>query len=792
MTYFQRRYATGLLCVACFFLVGVFNCVAAQSYRISGYVEDSESGDRIAGVHVYLDQQRAGATTNQHGFYSLNVSALGSRISASHVSYVSALIDVNLSADTVLVIRLDPRVVSMDEMAVTSEGESLARRIRMSQHRLPIQQLEEIPVLLGESDVLRTLQLLPGLQGGREGVSDIYVRGGGSDQNLILLDGQPVYNPTHILGIFSVFNSSTLRSVELIKGGFPARYGGRLSSVVNVTMKEGNRNRFAGEGALGILTSKLLIEGPLVRDKASFLFSGRRTFLDLLARLFQNNGRVYGGYFHDVNFKANYTFSSWNHVHVSGYWGEDALTYQQRTAKNPQTNSDSDGTYKWGNRLASVQWNRLIGDKVFANLIVGVTNYHVGREFEQRRNLSDGGAELYATSWRSSIVDLSTRLELEYAAGPRHYLRGGIEYIHHQLSPRSTQTQLKSDEQPQLNTETASGRQFSLHELAVHLEDEFQISTHVRSSVGLRVSSAHGDGKLWGALEPRMGVNIALKKNSSLKLSYALMKQYLHLITQLGGSSLTQHQWIPSMNGVPPQRSTQVAVGFAQGFPGYAIDISLEVYRKRTHGVTELKQYSHVHHASVSGWPALLEFGEGTSYGLEVLVQRQRQRLSGWVSYTLAKSSRKFPNLNGGKSFPDTYDRRHDISVVLNYQVSPRISLGASWVYGSGYPVWAPAGRYYSRFRGDSGEFEFLSHLDYGAINSSRAPSVHRLDVSIQLKKQRTWGKRTLVLGIYNIYNRQNPTIIYPEIKIARSKKIQWKQRSLLQLIPALSYQIEF
>ena len=736
---------------------------------------------------MYLDQRKTGVITNQYGFYSLNIPAMRARISASHVSYESALIDLNLSADTVLVIRLDPQVISMDEMAVISEGETLARRIQMSQHTLPIQQLEEIPVLLGESDVLRTLQLLPGLQGGREGVSEIYVRGGGADQNLILLDGQTVYNPTHVLGIFGVFNSSTLKSVELIKGGFPARYGGRLSSVVNVTMKDGNRRRFAGEGVLGILTSKLLIEGPLVRDKASFLFSGRRTFLDLFTRWFQNDGKMYGGYFHDINFKVNYILSSRDHVHVSGYWGKDALTYQERAAKNPQIDSDFDGIYKWGNRLASVRWNRLIGDEIFASLIVGVTNYHVGRELEQRETLPDGGSELYATRWRSSVVDLSTRLELEYAASPRHYLSGGVEYIHHRLSPGHTMTRVNSDQQPQLNTQIASGRQISLHELAVYLEDEFQIGTRVRSSAGLRMSSAQGDGRLWGALEPRMGINIALKKNSSLKLSYALMKQYLHVITQLGGSSLSQHQsqhqWIPSMDGVPPQRSTQVAVGFAQNFPKYAIDVSLEVYRKRTHGLNEFKQHSYTYQAPALGWPALLEFGEGASYGLEVLVQRQQQRLSGWVSYTLAKSSRKFSNLNRGKSFPDTYDRRHDISIVLNYQASSRISLGTSWVYGSGYPVWVPAGRYYSRYGYPA------DRLDYGPINSARAPSVHRLDVNVQFKKQKTWGKRTFVLGVYNIYNRQNPTIIYPE---KYRNTIQWKQASLFQLIPALSYQIEF
>lgn len=787
---FQHFCIAGFLGTVCLFLVGLFNCVAAQSYRVSGYVEDSESGERVAGVHVYLDQQRAGVITNQYGFYSLNIPALGSRISLSHVSYESVVIDLDVRADTVLVIRLNPRVFVMHEIAVTSKGGTLASRIQMSHHTLPIQRIEEIPVLFGESDVLRTLQLLPGLQGGREGFSQIYVRGGGADQNLILLDGQTVYNPTHVLGIFSVFNSSALKSVELIKGGFPARYGGRLSSVVNFAMKDGSRKRFAGEGVLGTLTSKLLIEGPLVRDKASFLFSGRRTFLDLFTRWFQPEGKTYGGYFHDLNFKANYIVSRRDHVHVSGYLGEDALTYRERAEGVLHIKSDLDQIHKWGNRLASIRWNRLIGDKIFANLIAGVTSFGVTREYEEKEDLPEGGVEMYAARWHSSITDISTRLELEYAANPRHYLRGGVEHIHHRMSPEGTRRRSVSDQQPQLNTQIEYGRQFSLNELAVYLEDELQINPQVRTNAGLRISSAHGDGKYWGALEPRIAANIALKKNSSIKLSYALMKQYIHLLTEVGGP-LSQDRWIPAMDGIPPQRSTQVAVGLAQSFPRYSVDVSLEAYRKRTHGLTEFKEHSYARQATALGWPALLEFGEGASYGLEILVERRQQRLNGWISYTLAKASRRFSNLNGGLSFPDNYDRRNDISIVLNYQASSRISLGASWVYGSGYPVWAPDGRYYDRVYIS---YDYGDLLEYGSVNSARAPSVHRLDVSVQFKKQLSWGKRTFVLGVYNVYNRQNPTIVYPDISrtAIRRTTIQWKQVSLFQLIPALSYQIEF
>ena len=781
---FQHSSAVVVLIFVSLFLAGLFNCAGAQDYRVIGYVEDSESGERIAGVHVYSNQRRVSAVTNQYGFYSLNTPVQEFRISVSHISYESTVIDLKLIADTVLTIRLDPRIALMEEMSITSAGENLASHIQMSRHALSMQQVEEIPVLLGESDVLRTLQLLPGLQGGREGFSQIYVRGGGAGQNLILLDGQTVYNPTHVLGIFSIFNSSALKSVELLKGGFPARYGGRLSSVVNFTMKDGNRKRFAGEGVLGILTSKLLIEGPLIKDKASFLFSGRRTFLDLFTRWFQPKSKAYGGYFHDLNFRANYILSSRDHVHVSGYLGEDALRYRERAKGIPEIRSDLDQIHKWGNRLASIRWNRLIGDKIFANLTVGTTSYGVTRRHTQKENSPEGGAEIYATRWHSSITDFSVRLELEYAAGERHYLRGGVEYVRHWLSPGNTRRQAISNQQPQLNTRTKSGRDFYLNEFAIYLEDEIQISPQVRTNIGLRSPSARGEEGFWGDLEPRIGIDIALKENSSIKLSYALMKQYLHRLTQLGGP-LSQDQWIPVMNGIPPQRSIQIAAGLAQNFPRYSINVSLEVYRKRTHGLTEFKEYFYAYQAETLGWPTLLEFGEGTSYGLELLAERRQQRLSGWVSYTLAKASKTFSNLNGGVSFPDDYDRRHDISIVLNYQASSRMSFGVSWIYGSGYPVWVPAGRYYARIH-----FSEVPHfLEYEHVNSARAPSVHRLDVSMQFKKQIRWGKRTFVVGMYNAYNRKNPLIVYPEIY---QGTIQWSQLSLFQMIPALSYQIEF
>ncbi len=781
-------------------LVALFGLVAAllacdlsasaQSVIVSGYVEDASSGERIPGAHVYLVQEKVGATSNAFGFYSLAVAPGPLRASVTHVSYLPQRLNFPIAADTSLVIRLAPRVLRMEEVVVTAEEAPAASEVQMSRHRLAIEEVETLPVLLGEPDLLKTLQLLPGVQAGREGFSGLYVRGGRAGQNLILLDGLPLYNPTHLFGLFSVFNTSAMKQVELIKGGFPARYGGRLSSVVNFTMKEGNLKRFAGEGALGLLTSRFLVEGPIVRDRASFIVSGRRTFMDLVTWWIQrirDSGKRYGGHFHDLNFKANYLISDRDRLYVSGYLGRDAFTYSEHYRGPRPIVDDFDFELAWGNRLASLRWNRLISDRWFANVLVGVTQYRVSSQVGLRDGDEGSEFDTYRQVWASSVLDFTTRLDMEYAAGLRHYLRFGAEYVAHRFTPGSTREVLTVSDGGGLNQLRVQSNRILSRDVALYVEDEWQWPLGVRTNAGLRLSGSDSQGSFARSVEPRLAINIPLGSGYAGKLSYAYTQQYMHLLTGTG-ASLPKDLWIPFMQGIRPQRSSQIAAGLVRSLPEYGLELSIEGYYKVMTSQIDYKTGAYPYQALQVGWPSLIEHGSGRSYGAEFFAERQRRRLSGWFSYTWARTRRTFAGLNGGDPFPDGYDRRHDVSLVLQYRLTNHTSLSGSWVYGSGYPVWTATGRYRSFYSLDS--VSDATFLDYGPVNASRAPAHHRLDLSARFTKQVRWGMRTFVLGVYNAYNRKNPMLIFPSS--GPDGVIQWKKTSVLQLVPAISYQRKF
>ena len=587
------------------------------------------------------------------------------------------------------------------------------------------------------------------------------------------------------MGLFSVFNASAVKQVELIKGGFPARYGGRLSSVASFTMKEGNLKQFAGEGTLGLMTSSFVFEGPIIRDRASFLISGRRTFLDLLTRRFQTRGQVIGGYFYDLNFKANYLVSTRDRLYVSGYMGQDVFSFEDhrgRDSTQASVNDDLDLAIAWRNRLASIRWNRLLSDRLFANLIVGITGYRIRTWTKSTAYESQEAPEEYEQTWQSSVLDYTARLELEYTASKRHYLRIGAEYISHQLTPSSQRVRLKGNELS--DTLIVRSTLIPADEFSVYVEDELRWDNGTRANVGLRLSSHLGGTGLGRLAEPRLSVNVPIGVHSAVKLSWTYMKQFVHRLSA-AGSTLPNDIWIPVMKGIAPQRSTQVAAGLIRRLTRYNLDISLEGYYKQMRGQMEYKAQNYAHQGTTLGWPNILDFGRGTSYGAEFLIERKQRRLNGWSSYTWARTNRVFEGIDAGNPFPDTFDRRHDVSFVAHYQVTPRSGIGITWVYGSGYPIWVPVGRFQDRSRRIENEY-----FDYGSINSSRVPAMHRLDLSGRFSKQTRWGFRTFTVGLYNVYNRKNPWYIYPRTGI--NGNIEWTQLSLLQLIPAFSYELKF
>ncbi|MCY4170385.1 MAG: TonB-dependent receptor [Bacteroidetes bacterium] len=785
-----RLFVYGLLLLLIW--IAQSDSIFAQSVTISGYVEDETNGERITGVSIYAADLKTGTTTNQYGFYTLTSDPAPSLLWISHIGYEPISNPLVVTRDTILTFNLVPRVLKLGDLQVVAERETELDNIQMSRHVIPIEEIETLPVILGEIDVQKTLQLLPGVQSGIEGSSGLYVRGGRADQNMILLDGLHIYNPNHLFGFFSVFNSSAMRQVELIKGGFPARYGGRLSSVVNYSMKEGNLKRFEGEGALGIISSRLVLEGPIVKDRASFLIAGRETFSDELMKLYYNGQTDQNSAgFYDLNLKTNFILSQRNRIYLSAYAGQDKFSFLRKPFPGSE---EIENSYRlgWQNRLASLRWNRVIGDRLFASALIGITHYRFNSN-TQFIDIEDGESIEFNQTWFSGIDDWTAKIDFEYLPNTQHFLRFGTQAILHRFTPGSTQTLFDQSGKPPVNLlQTPSGAIRS-REMSFYAEDEIQLLPSVKISTGLRFSMYYTSDKRFQSFEPRLSTNVRIAENTVAKASYVRSKQYVHLLTG-GGSAFPTDLWIPSINGIPPQSGYQFAAGLVQNYQDGHYQFSMEGYYKRMKGHIDYSFGSDRFQSALLDWPDLIESGSGSSRGLEMLIRKKGGPLSGWIGYTWAKTTRRYDLLNNGIPFPDGFDRRHDISLVMQYQLSDAIHLSAVWVYGSGYPVWVHQGRYIVEPRPESGFNYSYNALEPGPVNSARAPIYHRLDFSIYFTKQKSWAERTITIGVYNAYNRKNPMFIYPDEYFTSGDftLIQYEQLSLLQLIPSISWQYIF
>jgi len=765
-----------------------------QSFTINGYVEDNLSGERIPDVEIYLIDTEHGTTTNQYGFFSLTSISQQINLLVSHVAYETQQFELHLLEDTTLTVTLVPREINLDELEVVANTNRLRDNVQMSKHTVEISDIETVPVLLGEPDVQRILQLLPGVQGGREGNSGLYIRGGRPDQNLVLLDGLPLYNPSHLLGFFSMFPAQAMKSVQLYKGGFPARYGGRLSSVVNYTMKEGNLKQFQGQVAAGILSSRVLIEGPIKKDKSSFLLSGRRTLIDLLLWAIDDRDAERDFvFFYDLHFKANYIASSQDRFYLSAYTGRDLLAYRYDSQKE-QSNDDTFVPNRvktdtgWGNHLLAFRWNRVIGRRMFVNVLAGVTSYNYALKRYRIRSQPEMNASPNQAEdiWDSGIIDRVLKVDAQYNAGSRHYLLFGLEGIWHRVQPGRTQRIVQSESDEYQNIQ----RQFPTDHLhsqtvAVYLEDEINLSRRFQATIGIRTSGYFVDGASYWSIEPRLNANYRISERLTAKVSAVTVQQHIHLLTQ-GGSQLPNDLWIPTTEFIRPQRGQQIAAGLMWAPPDGRYDLSVEVYWRPMQKLLEYKSDANLRSSPVLNWVNLIDEGSGHASGLELFARKKSGRWTGWLGYTLGQSTRKFTNLNDGNSFPDGFDRRHDLSLVSLYHLTSQIEFSATWVYGSGYPVWLPVGEY----RTDESTV-----VDFGTLNNSRAPSYHRLDVGFHFEKSLSWATRTVSAGMYNVYGRKNPFYIYASSNVNQDyfrPPIQRTLVSLFQWIPFLSYQLEF
>ncbi len=776
----------------------------AQRYTISGFVQDKRSGEKLFWANIYDTRTKLGTTSNEYGFFSLTLPSDTVELTISFVGYATFQTKFFLNSNLKLNIELDP-VIQIAEVTVTDRrSEELVKSTQMSLIEMPVQQIKTLPVLLGEADVLKTLQLMPGIQSGSEGSSGLYVRGGGPDQNLILLDGVPVYNASHLFGFFSVFNPDAISSVRLIKGGFPARYGGRLSSVIDIRMKEGNLRKFAGEGSIGNVSSKFTFEGPIIKDKTSFIVSGRRTYIDILAApIISAINRAAGGsdnlragyFFWDANAKINHKISEKDRVFLSFYAGRDkAYTNSKNKYVYNDTTNTSINRFKltWGNVTSALRWNHVYNDKLFSNLTLIYSNYlfDTGMEFlEYRGNKLTSN---YAFNYFSGIENTGGIIDFDFRPVPKHSLKFGGNYLYHTFKPGVSAFKI-TDGSTSL-TQEFGNKNIYANEFYSYIEDSWDISALIKANLGVHYSGFILKNKYYDSFQPRISTRFLITDKISIKAAYSQMQQYIHLLTN-STIGLPTDLWLPSTDSIRPENSHQVALGFNYDFHK-DWDLSIEGYYKTMDNLIEYKEGASFFQLS-QNWESKLEIGEGYSYGAEVLIRKNYGQLTGWIGYTLSWSWRKFENLNFGEPFPYKYDRRHDVAVVLMYKLNENIDFGLTWVYGTGNAVTLGIARYLPLVEYD----EFVQYYDsfyyygqeieyYKGRNSYRMPPYHRLDLSANFNKKIKWGERTWSVGLYNAYSRQNPFYLYFGWDNMGNRVL--KQVSLFPIIPSVRYSFKF
>ncbi|MCU0354318.1 MAG: TonB-dependent receptor [Cytophagales bacterium] len=799
------------------FLLCPFSAIFAQNgnpasggnvrFTLSGFVKDSVSGEVLVGATVFDQRSGKGTVTNAYGFYSLTLPQDSVQIVFSFIGYQSQpwrrRLDENVSLNVFLVSGNTLQAVTVTDRA----SQRIEQTTQMSSINVPVEQIRRLPAALGEVDVLRTLQLLPGVQKGNEGSTGLYVRGGSPDQNLFLLDGVPLYNVSHLGGLFSVFNADALSNVELIKGGFPARYGGRLSSVLDIRMRDGNAKKIHGQGAVGIISSKFSLEGPIFKDRTTFMVSARRTYLDLLTRpisLIGSDGAFSVGYqFYDYNAKVSHIVSNKDRLYLSFYAGDDRFSGTTRE-RSGNTDGRTRSRLAWGNLMAALRWNHVFNEKLFVNTTAYHTRYRFLVDVDSRSNVENS-----YFGFNSGISDWSARTDFEYYPNPQHSVRFGGAVTRHLFRPGITAIRYNSSNTERTDTSFGSSN-IPAWETALYAEDDWEITSRLKVNAGLHWASFFVNGRTYGGLQPRVAARYLLPGQVAVKASYVTMQQFIHLLTNTD-AGLPTDLWVPATDRVRPQFSQQAAVGVAKSFKDNTFEVSLEGYYKTMTGLIEYQEGT-TFLGSALDWQDKVETGgRGESYGAEFLVQKKQGKLSGWAGYTLSWTNRQFAEINGGRWFPYRYDRRHDVGIAATYQPNERITLSASWMYGTGNAITLGTARYPAYQESlptswfGSGWVQNIQY--YEGRNGFRMRSFHKLDLGISMHKKKRWGERTWVLGLYNAYNRQNPFYYFLDREgggtstsvvngvvttITTPERYTMKQISLFPIIPSFSYQFKF
>lgn len=772
--------------------------IFSQRHTISGYVRDQKSGEKLIYASIYDTISKKGVIANEYGFYSITLPAGKVHLIVSYVGYSlmseSFILNANVSKNFLM----NP-TIELKEIEVVAERETKhVESSQMSVTQIPVQTIKSLPVFFSEIDILKTIQLLPGVQSGGEGTSGLYVRGGGPDQNLILLDGVPVYNCDHLFGFFSIFNADAVQNVTLIKGGFPARYGGRLSSVLDIRMKEGNLNEYNGSFSIGLISSKFTYEGPILKNKSSFIISARRTYIDALAQPIIHSisdGNSGGYYFYDFNAKVNYILSDTNRIYLSVYAGNDKayMKYKDKyTYDNIKYEMNDKASLSWGNIITAIRWNHLFNPKLFSNITTTFSRYrfNVGMNTKQKEteNSIVRQSEFYY-NYFSGIHDWSTKIDLDYRPSPNHAILFGGMYIFHTFSPGINVFKVTSNEDADANIDTTFGNtNIYAHEWSFFAEDDIKISSLLKANIGIHQSIFYVKGHTYANMQPRLSLRYLFHEKWSVKGAYSQMNQYIHLLSN-SGIGLPTDLWLPTTRKIKPQSSQQWAAGiFHTPFTG--IETSIEGYYKIMRNLIEYKEGSSFFEQGGS-WEDKVELGKGWAYGAEFFVKKSKGKTTGWIGYTLSWSWRQFENINFGKKFPYKYDRRHDISIACTHKFNDSYDLGLVWVYGTGNAVSLPIEQYPMQDLYNSffiGTDYFLDYYD--GRNGFRMPSYHRIDISFNMHKKLKKAQRTWTIALYNAYNRKNPYYLFFSHDDNNRKRLT--QISLFPIIPSFSYTLNF
>jgi len=766
----------------------------SKSARItlSGYVTDRESGETLIGASISDLNTRMGKIANSYGYYTLQLPPGPAKLRISYIGYKSEIREFYLTGDTVMNFKLYPghelaEVVITNKKSFSPSGSSI---------ELDAATIKSVPALFGETDVLKSLTYIPGVQSGVEGTAGMYVRGGGGDQNLVLLDGIPVYNTGHVYGLFSIFNGDAVKNVSFHKGSFPARFGGRLSSVVDVRLKDGDLYQYKGTINVGLLSSRFNFEGPLVKGRTSFNISARRSYMDAFLRL----GKLFTDepvpilYIYDLNAKINHRFSDKSRIYLSFYSGEDKVEVDKKaTSEYWQGNTFYEKGklhYGWGNTVASLRWNYVFSNKLFVNSTIAYNRYLFDYSSYEEYGNHDTNS-YYKVFQNSGIKDRSISSDFEYAPDEKHKIRFGGSFMHHQFNPEVRGTKEKEIEEGviQLNkTNHYLNDRILGKEFALYVEDEFPVFNKLKANTGAHFSLFNVQGKTYKNFQPRISLGYEINHRLAVKASYTRMNQYVNL---LSSNALSQPNdlWVPITKELKPMESDQFTVGGYSELTGYYF--SLEAFYKKMNNVLEYKDGTSWKD-SYEGWESQVEAGKGRAYGIELFARKTLGKITGWAGYALAWNDRQFETINNGKRFFAKYDRRHDISILLSYRINPKIELSSSWMYATGNNATLPIEEYQSlpdpgvQNSWDYGSSGSISHME--KRNNYRLPANHHLDLNLNYRRS---DRKMWSFSIYNVYNRLNPFIIYQGHSEKTGRNTLYKS-SLFRIVPSVSFTYKF